>query len=233
VPPEDVPRAAAPFGAPPLIKRSVLREQVRELLTERIMNGHYQPGEQLVETRIAAEIGTSQGPVREALRELESMGLVTHEPYRGTRVRDQKPRELLAVFPVREALETVAVRLAIPHLSRDASPLHERLDAMRAAARAGDRHAFVNSDAGFHDAIVEAAHNSWLSDAYGAISLDQHVFVMIARLNLDLAAVAESHVPLLQALEAGKLGQAVIEVRAHLAAFARQAKADERAGRSA
>jgi len=211
-----------------LIKRSVLHEQVRELLAARIMNGHYQPGDRLVETRIADEVGTSQGPVREALRELENMGLVAHEPHRGTRVRDQKPRELLAVFPVREALETLAVRLAIPYLAQDASPLHERLDAMRAAARADDRHAFVNSDAGFHGAIVEAAHNSWLSDAYGAISLDQHVFVMIARLNLDLTAVAESHVPLLLALETGKVGQAVSEVRAHLASFARQAKADQR-----
>ena len=211
------------------IKRAALREQVRELLTARIMNGYYQPGERLVEMRIAGEFGTSQAPVREALRELENMGLVAHEPYRGTRVREQQPRELLDVFPVREALETVAVRLAIRRLSQDASVLHERVEAMRAAARAGDRHALVTNDTGFHAAIVESADNSWLSDAYDVLSVDQHVFVMIARLNLDLSEVAEGHVPLLEALEAGELGEAVRQVRAHLASFARQAKADERA----
>lgn len=215
----------------PTVKRAVLWEQITELLTSRIINGHYQPGERLVETRIATEVGTSQAPVREALRELENMGLVTHEPFRGTRVRDQQPREFLAVFPVREALETLAVRLALPYLAEDPSPLHRRLDGMRAAARAGDSHAFFGNDAGFHTAIVEAARNSWLTDAYRAIAIDQHVFVMITRLKLDLVEVAESHVPMVQALEAGKLGRAVHEVRAHLASFARRAKADDRARR--
>ncbi len=215
--------------AEPVIKRAVLRDQVRELLTARIVNGDYEPGERLVETRIAKDLGTSQAPVREALRELENIGLVVHEPYRGTRVRDQKPRELLDVFPVREALETVAVRLALPFLSTDASTLHERLENMRAAARSGDRHAFFSNDAGFHDAIVEAARNTWLTDAYNAIAIDQHVFVMITRLRLDLGEVAESHVPLLHAIESGKLGQAVKEVRAHLASFQRQATADQHA----
>jgi DNA-binding GntR family transcriptional regulator len=162
--------------------------------------------------------------VREALRELESIGLVVHEPFRGARVRDQQPRELLDVFPVREALETLAVRLALPRLSRDASALRERLEGMRAAAGADDRNAFFGHDAGFHGAIVAAAKNTWLTDAYGAIAVDQHVFVMITRLRLDLAEVAESHVPLLEAIEAGELGPAVGEVRAHLAAFAREAK---------
>jgi DNA-binding GntR family transcriptional regulator len=208
----------------PLIKRGVLRDQVRELLTSRIVSGEYKPGERLVETRIAVELGTSQAPVREALRELENIGLVVHEPFRGARVRDQQPRELLDVFPVREALETLAVRLALPRLSRDASALRERLEGMRAAAGADDRHAFFGYDAGFHGAIVAAAENTWLTDAYGAIAVDQHVFVMITRLRLDLAEVAESHVPLLEAIEAGELGPAVGEVRAHLAAFAREAK---------
>jgi DNA-binding GntR family transcriptional regulator len=214
-------------AAEPVIKRAVLRDQVREWLAARIVNGQYEPGERLVETRIARDLGTSQAPVREALRELENMGLVVHEPYRGTRVRDQKPRELLDVFPVREALETVAVRLALPYLSTDASALHERLDNMRAAAQADDPHAFFTNDAGFHGAIVEAARNTWLTDAYNAIAIDQHVFVMITRLRLDLGEVAESHVPVLRAIETGKLGQAVREVRAHLAAFQRQARADQ------
>ena len=63
-----------------------LRRQLKEALLRRILGGHYRPGERLVELRIAAEFATSQGPVREALRELEATGLVTNVPRRGTYV---------------------------------------------------------------------------------------------------------------------------------------------------
>jgi DNA-binding GntR family transcriptional regulator len=58
------------------IARTVLREQVRDVLLERILRGDLEPGERLVETRLARELGTSQAPVREALRDLELLRLV-------------------------------------------------------------------------------------------------------------------------------------------------------------
>ena len=73
--------AEGPVGAP-------LRRRLKEALLRRILGGHYRPGERLVEMRIAAEFATSQGPVREALRELEATGLVTNIPRRGTYVSE-------------------------------------------------------------------------------------------------------------------------------------------------
>lgn len=219
----DIPPTDIPTGG---LGRKVLREQIRELLTARIFSGHYQPGERLVETRIATEVGTSQAPVREALRELENLGLVDHEPFKGTRVRDPRPEELLAVFPVREALETLAIKLATGRLAKDPSALRERLAGMRAAAKAGDAHGFIANDAGFHAAIVHAADNRPLLDAWNAIGVDRHAYVTITRLELELPEVAESHVPIMEALERGKAGEAAKEMRAHLAGFARQARAD-------
>ncbi len=70
------------------ISRTVLREQVKDVLLARIVSGELKPGERLVETRIAAELGTSQAPVREALRDLELLRLVESEPFRGARVRE-------------------------------------------------------------------------------------------------------------------------------------------------
>ena len=64
------------------LTRTVLREQIRELLLERILKGELQPGDRLVELQIAQELGTSQAPVREAFRELQSLGFVLDETER-------------------------------------------------------------------------------------------------------------------------------------------------------
>ena len=87
------------------LTRTVLREQIRELLLERILKGELQPGDRIVELQIAQEFGTSQAPVREALSELQSLGFVVYEPYRGTRVRRITEEELAEIYPVRAALE--------------------------------------------------------------------------------------------------------------------------------
>ena len=94
------------------LTRTVYREQIKEVLLERILDGVYPPGERIVETRVAREFGVSQGPVREALRELESLRLVVSEPFVGVRVRAVSPEELGEIYPVRSGLEEVAARTA-------------------------------------------------------------------------------------------------------------------------
>ena len=92
------------------ISRTVLREQVKDLLLQRIASGELKPGERLVETRIAAELGTSQAPVREALRDLELLRLVESEPFKGSRVRAFGNAELVEVYPVRAVLEEIQIQ---------------------------------------------------------------------------------------------------------------------------
>ena len=103
------------------ISRTVLREQVKDILLQRIASGELKPGERLVETRIAQELGTSQAPVREALRDLQLLRLVESEPFRGSRVRVFGEEELIDVYPVRAALEELAARLAAEKLGGDVS----------------------------------------------------------------------------------------------------------------
>ena len=95
-----------------MIERTVLREQVKDVLLQRSVRGELTPGERLVETRIASELGTSQAPVREALRDLELLRMVESEPFRGARVRAFGDDELVEVYPVRAALEELAGKLA-------------------------------------------------------------------------------------------------------------------------
>ena len=132
------------------ISRTVLREQVKDILLHRIVSGDLKPGERLVETRIANELGTSQAPVREALRDLELLRLVESEPFRGARVRGFGEAELIEVYPVRAVLEEFAAKEATKQLDGDVTVLERELEAMRAAARRGDMNGLVEHDIAFH-----------------------------------------------------------------------------------
>src|SRR5262245_18332299 len=120
-----------------------LRRRLKEALLRRILGGHYDPGERLVELRIAEEFGTSQGPVREALRVLEATGLVTYIPRRGTYVSEvmgEGPRE---IYTVRGALEELATLILTKRGGADLAALQVEVDAMRAAAAENNVHVIV------------------------------------------------------------------------------------------
>jgi DNA-binding GntR family transcriptional regulator len=81
------------------LQRQSLREQVRDALLRDILSGVHRPGDRLVEMKIARDLGTSQAPVREALRELEALGFVASERNRGTFVGDVWKRGLYEILP--------------------------------------------------------------------------------------------------------------------------------------
>src|SRR5439155_4274395 len=184
------------------ITRVVLREQVKELILERILDGTYRPGERLVETRIAAELGTSQAPVREALRDLELLRFVESEPFRGARVREVSDEELIEIYPVRAAIEEVAAREAAVRLDGDVERLEAELDAMKRAADAGDLHEQVGHDVAFHRLIVEASGNQVLRETWLSLGIEARTIVTALRSGLDGHEIAERHRPVLEALRA-------------------------------
>src|SRR5712692_4109882 len=184
------------------VTRVVLREQVKELILERILNETYRPGERLVETRIAAELGTSQAPVREALRDLELLRFVESEPFRGARVRDVSQEELIEIYPVRAAIEAVAAREAAERLGGDVEALAAELDSMHRAADAEDLHALVEHDVAFHRLIVEASGNRVLFETWLSLGIEARTIVTALRAGLDGHEIAERHRPVLEALRA-------------------------------
>src|SRR5512134_3352525 len=124
------------------ISRNVLSAQVKERLLEAILDGRYPPGARIVETRVARELGTSQAPVREALRDLEGLGVVETTAFRGARVRRPSAAELLEAFAVRAELESLGARLAVGRLSdEDLEELAGYVDQMQRAAESGDTRA--------------------------------------------------------------------------------------------
>ena len=206
------------------ISRTVLREQVKDVLLQRIVNGDLKPGERLVETRIASELGTSQAPVREALRDLELLRMVESEPFRGARVRAFGDEELVEVYPVRAALEELAAKEATRRLAGDVAELELEVDAMREAARVGDVSALVRHDIGFHRRMVEAAGNPVLEQCWKSLGVEGRITISLYGTYVEPEEAAERHAPILEAIRSGKPGAAGREARRHIEEFARIAR---------
>ena len=101
------------------IENLTLWQRVHEHLRQEILDNRLPPGSELNEVALSQSLGVSRGPVREALGRLASEGLVTVRPRRGAVVTALSAQEFLAAYQLREALETLAIRLAVPRLGPD------------------------------------------------------------------------------------------------------------------
>jgi len=202
-----------------VVARIVLREQVKELLLERILSGTYRPGDRLVETRIAQELGTSQAPVREALRDLELLRFVESEPFRGARVRSVSPEELAEIYPVRAAVEELAAHEAAVRLGGRTDALERELAAMHRAAADGDLHRLVEHDVAFHRLIVEASGNSILLDVWCSLRVEARTIITALATGIDHHELADTHEPVLEALAASDPERAGLAIRRHIEEF--------------
>jgi DNA-binding GntR family transcriptional regulator len=185
-----------------MLSRSVLADQVKDRLLEDILSGRLPPGSRIIETKVARELGTSQAPVREALRGLEALGVVEITPFRGSCVRRPSRREILEAYAVRSALETLAARMAVPRMTAaDRAGLVRELEAMRAAARDGDGHGVAEADARFHARIVELADNGTLTKVWRSLEPFLRTYITLVVPGADPHWSAELHAPIVEALE--------------------------------
>ena len=151
--------------ARPLDNRT-LWEQVRDRLREDILAGRLEPGTELSEVALARDFGTSRGP-REALGRLASEGLVTITPRRGAVVTQLSRQEFIDAYQVREALETLAVRLAVPLMSdAELAHLREMCELMARAARDDEVRLFFDTNQSFHEALVRGSRNRKLHEVH-------------------------------------------------------------------
>jgi DNA-binding GntR family transcriptional regulator len=202
----------------PLVSRGVLADQVKDRLLERILSGRYPPESRIIETQVARELGTSQAPVREALRGLEALGLVEITPFRGARVRRPTRRELLEAYVVRSSLEALGARLAVPLMDdTDLVELEGYADAMQAAARAGDGHAVAEADARFHGRIIELAANATLEKVWRSLEPFSRTYITLVVPGADPQWSADLHTPILAALRKRDAEAVVAALERHFA----------------
>jgi DNA-binding GntR family transcriptional regulator len=212
-----------------LLTRSVLRDQLREKILHRILDGEYEPGERIIESRLMKEYGVSQAPIREALRDLEAMRFVESEAHRGVRVRTISQKEMGEMYPVRAALEEVAGRAAAPLMTDEVLALLEvEIRAMRAASETGDLHGQLVHDARFHELIFETAGNSLLLEVWRSLHAEIRALITYTRLHTEMAEIVESHLPIVAALRTRDPALAGKEMRDHIEHFGSLAMGDAR-----
>jgi DNA-binding GntR family transcriptional regulator len=145
------------------VKSTTLAEIIRQKLADEILEGRHEPGARLDEMSLAKRFKASRTPVREALRQLTSAGLVDMRPRRGVVVSLPSDATLAEMFEVMGELEASCARLAAQRMSPAERVRLELVHARAfAAARNNDREAYRVLNFEFHDVIYQGAHNSFL-----------------------------------------------------------------------
>jgi DNA-binding GntR family transcriptional regulator len=194
----------------------LLSATVKRLVLDRIVQGHYRPGERIVEFKLAKELGVSQSPVREGLRELAAVGIVTIHPRRGARVRMPSAKELADVSVVRAEVDALAARLAagrMPEATLDA--LEALIEQMLARLDAGDFSGVTEADVRFHQLIAEASENHALERAFDQLAPFARTFITLTLPDVDVREIVLEHRPILEALRNRDAEAAAEAARAH------------------
>lgn len=195
--------------------RRCLRDEIREALLTRILEGSLRPGDRIIELQLAREFRTSQGPVREALRELEALRVVETAPFRGTRVRPVTPEEIAQAAEVRGLLEELAAR-QLPRCEPGwLKRVARELDLLEAAARRKDLRSYARHNYNFHRMIVEAAGNRPLLQAWEVLAIEVNTLLTLSRRQGTVQRVLREHRPILRALERGDRARAARLLRRH------------------
>jgi len=202
----------------PALKRTCMRDQIRDVLVARILDGTYPAGTQLKELSLAREFNVSQAPIREALRELEGSGLVTSERFRGTRVRGADFAEMRESYELRTMLEVRSVQIAAPYSPQLIADLDSLLRVMDGALKSDDRESYIDHALRFHRRLVESSGNrtflnvwdSLLWDVRGRIALRR--FVETGKSLKPLVAAHRALVVRMRAQDAAGAAERVREI---------------------
>lgn len=199
-----------------LVARNVLSEQVKDRILQWILEGELAPGSRIIETRVAKQLGVSQAPVREALRDLTTLGLVEMKPYRGASVRQPSKADLVEAMEVRAELEALAARSAATRMTEDClKELRRLIEEMRELAEKGDTHGHAVKNTQFHETVLRASGNKTLHRTWSMLEPYARTYVTAMVPGMDLIWLGDRHRDILEALEAGDPERAAATMRHH------------------
>jgi DNA-binding GntR family transcriptional regulator len=199
------------------IPRIVLSDRIKEYIVESVLAGELKAGDRIVESSMARQLGVSQAPVREAIRDLVLLGFLETEPYKGTSVRSFTPEELWETYTVRAALESLAARLAAMNLTEeDANALQRILEEMMAVAHRQDRDRLLELDNMFHETILQISRNKTLYQLWKTLQFGTWSIVTYRKSSYDPVYLAARHEELLAALKTGDPEKAAHVMQHHI-----------------
>jgi DNA-binding GntR family transcriptional regulator len=200
------------------VENLTLWQRVHTHLREEILSGQLPAGTELQEVALSRTLGVSRGPIREAIGRLAAEGLVTVRPRRGAVVRALSSDEFIEAYQVREALEAMAARLAVPKLTpENVTELERSIEEMSACGASGDVQGFFEANTAFHLVFFDAAGNRMLADLYRQLrgQIDRHRLRSL-ELRGDVRRSIAEHKAILRAAKAGDVERTVHLVSEHI-----------------
>ena len=196
-----------------------LVHQVIDALVAAAAEGVILPGDRIVEVDIAQRLGVSRVPVREALRVLESQGVVVNEPYKGIRLTPVTHERIDQLIEVRVALETTAMKAAIRQGRNRGAPLLRLkaiVDDMVARASVNDVAGFAEADTRFHRTLCALSGNLVLADMWDMLARQMTIIFGLSALGKPMADIVDEHRVLLRVFEGGNLDEVAGTLHDHI-----------------
>ena len=177
------------------------------------------PGDRIAEPELVAKLGMSRVPIREALRILESQGIVTSEPYKGIRLMEISHQRLEQIIDVRIPLETLACRRAIEagrNSAEQLNQLYQGVAQMQAMMQNDDVYGFASADTDFHRTLCSFAHNPVLSNLWESIARQLTVIFGLSTMGKSMSHIIEEHQRLINVFADGDIAKMTDEVENHI-----------------
>lgn len=200
-----------------------LRGRTYSALRKLVLGGSLKPGERISERQLAADLGISTTPIKDALRRLEAEGLVVTLARRGTYVSAFASEREHEMTLLRAAIEGVTARIAAEKAPNSSlAELRKAIDRIRQATQAGQFTAVIRANEAFHAAIKKLAQNSYLEQLLSVLHVyDQSTRVKILSSGDQLEAALREHEAIAAAIESGDGDLAEQTMRAHVTRSAR------------
>ncbi|MCC7371790.1 MAG: GntR family transcriptional regulator [Chloroflexi bacterium] len=198
-----------------------LSRRIVDQLKRVIIAGELRPGDRVLETELAEQLGVSRGPVREAFRQLEQEGLLVSYPHRGTFVATVPEDEIEEVYALRAHLEAHAARRVVVERRDEAlTLLGDLVDQMLEAAAARDLPAVADLDLQFHDTLLELSgyqglHRIWRS-MDGLVRARTYATLALPGREELIEYTAKSHRPIVEAIRSGDVERVDAAVKHHI-----------------
>jgi DNA-binding GntR family transcriptional regulator len=194
-----------------------LVDQAADAIVAAAARGAFLPGDRLVEAEIARDLGISRVPVREALRLLESQGIVVSTPYKGVRLMAVTNDAAGGLARMRIALEALAVRECVQNgPSAGIVSLRNANSALRTAARRRDRSSLIMADHDFHAALFTSSGNLALINVWRSIAGQMAVLWSLVHSSVVPTTLIDEHQAVLEAIERRDPDRAAAAITSHL-----------------
>lgn len=187
----------------PIEKRPLYREEIGNAIRDAIASGDLKPGDRIVETQWAKDLGVSQSPVREAIRELEMMGLVENIPYQGCIVRKVTKQDVKDAYRVRMSLEMLGIQEAVAGATEaQLKEIYKVFKEMEAEAKKNAFNSYTKKNELFHEKIIEISQNKLLIRLWKQSHIQDSTFFGTQLSEQTLEELADRHKEMYEAIEA-------------------------------